>query len=122
MRRVADLHLHSTRWTGPGREPLELIDEIESELGSPAGRELPIGSGIVFAECGTIAGSRDVILFNGEPSAAGSRRAHPGRRAAPKLAELVEPELLALARSTKLEFARWRGAELGSGAGHCRAS
>ncbi|MCP9848645.1 peptide chain release factor 3 [Cyanobium sp. Morenito 9A2] len=80
----------------PGRDPLELIDEIESELGLSCWPvNWPIGSGDRFR--GVIdRRSGDVILFE---------RAERGRQAAerrlaaddPALGDLVEPELLAAA-------------------------
>ena len=80
----------------PGREPLALLDEIESELGLlPWAVNWPIGSGEQFR--GVIdRRSREVVLFS---------RAERGRQASeqclhlddPALRELVEPELLELA-------------------------
>ncbi len=94
----------------PGREPLELIDEIESELGLTCWPvNWPIGSGDRFR--GVIdRRSRDVILFE---------RAERGRQAtekrlladSPELADLVEPDLLATARE-ELELLDGAGAEL----------
>ncbi|MDM7938594.1 MAG: peptide chain release factor 3 [Cyanobium sp. CZS 48M] len=94
----------------PGREPLELIDEIESELGLTCWPvNWPIGSGDRFR--GVIdRRSRDVILFT---------RAERGRQAAeqrlsagsPELADLVEPELLAQALE-ELELLDGAGADL----------
>jgi peptide chain release factor 3 len=94
----------------PGREPLELIDEIESELGLTCWPvNWPIGSGDRFR--GVIdRRSRDVILFE---------RAERGRQATEKrllagsaeLADLVEPDLLATALE-ELELLDGAGAEL----------
>ena len=80
----------------PGREPLELIDEIEKELKLACWPvNWPIGSGDRFR--GVIdRRSKQVILF---------ARAERGKQSvertlawnAPELAELVEPDLLALA-------------------------
>ncbi len=94
----------------PGREPLELIDEIESELGLTCWPvNWPIGSGDRFR--GVIdRRSRDVILFE---------RAERGRQAtekrlladSPELADLVEPDLLATALE-ELELLDGAGAEL----------
>ena len=94
----------------PGREPLELIDEIESELGLTCWPvNWPIGSGDRFR--GVIdRRSKDVILFE---------RAERGRQSAekrlaagsPELAQLVEPELLAAALE-ELELLDGAGAEL----------
>ena len=94
----------------PGREPLELIDEIESELGLTCWPvNWPIGSGDRFR--GVIdRRSRDVILFE---------RAERGRQAtekrlladSPELADLVEADLLATARE-ELELLDGAGAEL----------
>lgn len=94
----------------PGREPLELIDEIESELGLSCWPvNWPIGSGDRFR--GVIdRRSRDVILFE---------RAERGRQAtekrlladSPELADLVEADLLATARE-ELELLDGAGAEL----------
>ena len=77
----------------PGRDPLSLLDEIESELGlTPWAVNWPIGSGEQFR--GVIdRRTRRVILFS---------RAERGRQAEeqelsaddPKLADLVEPDLL----------------------------
>jgi peptide chain release factor 3 len=94
----------------PGREPLELIDEIESELGLTCWPvNWPIGSGDRFR--GVIdRRSKDVILF---------QRAERGKQAGerhlaagdPALADLVEPELLATALE-ELELLDGAGAEL----------
>ncbi|MFM7732366.1 MAG: peptide chain release factor 3, partial [Cyanobium sp.] len=94
----------------PGREPLELLDEIEQELDLPCWPvNWPIGSGDRFR--GVLdRRSRTVILFE---------RAERGRQAgerrlaleAPELAELVEPELLAQAIE-ELELLDGAGAEL----------
>ena len=94
----------------PGREPLELIDEIEQELGLTCWPvNWPIGSGERFR--GVIdRRSRTVILFE---------RAERGRQAAerrlaldaPELADLVEPDLLALAME-ELELLEGAGAAL----------
>jgi peptide chain release factor 3 len=80
----------------PGREPLELLDEIEAELGLACWPvNWPIGGGDRFR--GVIdRRSREVVLFE---------RAERGRQAGerrlklddPELAALVEPELLAQA-------------------------
>ena len=94
----------------PGREPLELIDEIEKELGLACWPvNWPIGSGDRFR--GVIdRRSKDVILF---------QRAERGKQAGerhlaagdPALADLVEPELLATALE-ELELLDGAGAEL----------
>jgi peptide chain release factor 3 len=94
----------------PGREPLELLDEIEKELGlTPWAVNWPIGSGERFR--GVIdRRSGNVILF---------QRGERGRQAAenllslndPSLAELVEPELLEQAME-ELELLAAAGAEL----------
>ena len=94
----------------PGREPLELIDEIESELGLTCWPvNWPIGSGDRFR--GVIdRRSKDVILF---------QRAERGKQAGerhlaagdPALADLVEPELLATALE-ELELLDGAGAVL----------
>jgi peptide chain release factor 3 len=94
----------------PGREPLELLDEIEQELGlSPWAVNWPIGSGERFR--GVIdRRSRQVVLFE---------RAERGRQAGerqlqaddPELANLVEAELLAQALE-ELELLDAAGAEL----------
>ncbi|MFM8604699.1 MAG: peptide chain release factor 3 [Cyanobium sp.] len=94
----------------PGREPLELLDEIEQELDLPCWPvNWPIGSGDRFR--GVLdRRSRTVILFE---------RAERGRQAgerrlaleAHELAELVEPELLAQALE-ELELLDGAGAEL----------
>jgi peptide chain release factor 3 len=94
----------------PGREPLELLDEIEQELGLACWPvNWPIGGGDRFR--GVIdRRSSSVILFE---------RAERGRQAAerrlaldaPELADLVEPELLAQALE-ELELLDGAGAEL----------
>ena len=94
----------------PGREPLALIDEIESELGLACWPvNWPIGGGDRFR--GVIdRRSRTVILFE---------RAERGRQSAertlaigdPELAQLVEPELLGQALE-ELELLDGAGAEL----------
>ncbi len=94
----------------PCREPLELLDEIERELGlAPWAVNWPIGSGERFR--GVIdRRSHDVVLFE---------RAERGRQAAerrlslddPALVELVEPELLSQARE-ELELLEGAGAPL----------
>jgi peptide chain release factor 3 len=94
----------------PGREPLELLDEIEQELGLACWPvNWPIGGGDRFR--GVIdRRSRQVILFE---------RAERGRQAGerrlaldtPELAELVEPELLEQALE-ELELLDGAGAEL----------
>ena len=94
----------------PGREPLELLDEIEKELGlSPWAVNWPIGSGERFR--GVIdRRSREVILFE---------RGERGKQAGesrlqlddPALVNLVEPELLAQAIE-ELELLEAAGAEL----------
>ncbi|CAI8166897.1 MAG: Peptide chain release factor 3 [Prochlorococcus marinus str. MIT 9215] len=93
-----------------GREPLALLDEIESELGLiPWAVNWPIGSGELFR--GVIdRRSREVILFT---------RAERGRQASeqklslddPELKDLVEPELLEQAIE-ELELLDGVGAEL----------
>jgi len=94
----------------PGREPLELLDEIEKELGlAPWAVNWPIGSGERFR--GVIdRRSKEVILF---------QRAERGRQATesrlqlndPNLKNLVEPELLDQAIE-ELELLDTAGAEL----------
>ncbi len=94
----------------PGREPLELLDEIEKELGLACWPvNWPIGSGDRFR--GVIdRRSQEVILFE---------RAERGRQSAekrlaataPELADLVEPELLAQALE-ELELLDGAGADL----------
>jgi peptide chain release factor 3 len=94
----------------PGREPLELLDEIETQLGLACWPvNWPIGSGDRFR--GVIdRRSRQVILF---------QRAERGRQAAetrlqfddPQLAELVEPDPLEQALE-ELELLDGAGAEL----------
>jgi len=94
----------------PGREPLELLDEIEKELGLACWPvNWPIGSGDRFR--GVIdRRSREVILFE---------RAERGRQSAekrlaadaPELASLVEPELLEQAFE-ELELLEGAGADL----------
>jgi peptide chain release factor 3 len=94
----------------PGREPLELIDEIEAELGLTCWPvNWPVGSGDRFR--GVIdRRSREVILFE---------RAERGRQASerrlavddPALESLVEPDLLAQAME-ELELLEGAGADL----------
>jgi len=94
----------------PGREPLELIDEIEKELGLACWPvNWPIGSGDRFR--GVIdRRSHEVILFE---------RAERGRQSAekrlagdaPELSSLVEPELLEQAFE-ELELLEGAGADL----------
>jgi len=94
----------------PGREPLELLDEIETQLGLACWPvNWPIGSGDRFR--GVIdRRSRQVVLF---------QRAERGRQAAetrlpfddPQLAQLVEPDLLEQALE-ELELLDGAGAEL----------
>jgi len=94
----------------PGRDPLSLLDEIESELGlTPWAVNWPIGSGEQFR--GVIdRRSRRVILFS---------RAERGRQSEeleleigdPKLADLVETDLLEQAVE-ELELLEAAGAEL----------
>ena len=94
----------------PGREPLELIDEIEKELKLACWPvNWPIGSGDRFR--GVIdRRSKQVILF---------ARAERGKQSVerslawndPDLAELVEPDLLALALE-ELELLDGAGADL----------
>jgi peptide chain release factor 3 len=94
----------------PGREALELLDEIEQELGLACWPvNWPIGSGDRFR--GVIdRRSQEVILFE---------RAERGRQSAekrlastdPELAKLVEPELLAQALE-ELELLDGAGADL----------
>ncbi len=94
----------------PGREPLELLDEIERELGLACWPvNWPIGSGDRFR--GVIdRRQRQVVLFE---------RAERGRQSAerslavddPQLAELVEAELLEQALE-ELELLEGAGAEL----------
>ena len=94
----------------PGREPLSLLDEIESELGlTPWAVNWPIGSGEQFR--GVIdRRTRRVILFS---------RAERGRQAEereldaddPQLLELVEPDLLEQALE-ELELLEAAGAQL----------
>ena len=94
----------------PGREPLELLDEIEQELGLACWPvNWPIGSGDRFR--GVIdRRSHEVILFE---------RAERGRQSAekhlagdaPELASLVEPELLEQAFE-ELELLEGAGADL----------
>ncbi|MFM7455792.1 MAG: GTP-binding protein, partial [Vulcanococcus sp.] len=94
----------------PGREPLELIDEIEQELGLACWPvNWPIGGGDRFR--GLIdRRSREVVLFE---------RAERGRQAGerrldvddPELADLVESELLHTALE-ELELLDGAGAEL----------
>ncbi|MEB3360970.1 MAG: peptide chain release factor 3 [Synechococcaceae cyanobacterium] len=94
----------------PGREPLELLDEIETQLGLACWPvNWPIGSGDRFR--GVIdRRSRQVILF---------QRAERGRQAAetllplddPQLGQLVEPDLLEQALE-ELELLDGAGAEL----------
>ena len=94
----------------PGREPLSLLDEIESELElTPWAVNWPIGSGEQFR--GVIdRRSHEVILFS---------RAERGRQSEerhlslddPELKELVEPELLEQAVE-EMELLEAAGAEL----------
>jgi peptide chain release factor 3 len=94
----------------PGREPLELLDEIEQELGLACWPvNWPIGSGDRFR--GVIdRRSREVILF---------QRAERGRQSEERIlsvteaasSELVEPELLAIALE-ELELLDGAGADL----------
>lgn len=94
----------------PGRDPLSLLDEIESELGlTPWAVNWPIGSGEQFR--GVIdRRTRRVILFS---------RAERGRQSEelemdaddPRLLELVESDLLELALE-ELELLEAAGAEL----------
>ena len=94
----------------PGREPLELLDEIETQLGLACWPvNWPLGSGDRFR--GVIdRRSRQVVLF---------QRAERGRQAAetrlpfddPQLAQLVEPDLLEQALE-ELELLDGAGAEL----------
>ena len=102
----------------PGREPLELIDEIESELGLTCWPvNWPIGSGDRFR--GVIdRRSRDVILF--DPGRAGppGRRAAPGRRQ-PR-AGRPGGAGTAGAGPRGTGAARWRRCRPRPGAGACR--
>jgi peptide chain release factor 3 len=94
----------------PGREPLELIDEIEAELDLPCWPvNWPIGAGDRFR--GVIdRRSREVMLFE---------RAERGRQSAemrlpvdaPQVRQLLEPELLEQALE-ELELLDGAGAEL----------
>ena len=94
----------------PGRDPLSLLDEIESELGlTPWAVNWPIGSGELFR--GVIdRRSRRVVLFS---------RAERGKQSEeqvldlddPQLSELVEADLLAQAVED-LELLEAAGAEL----------
>ena len=94
----------------PGREPLTLLDEIESELGlTPWAVNWPIGSGEQFR--GVIdRRSKEVVLFS---------RAERGKQASeqrlsvddPALRDLVEEELLDLAIE-EMELLEAAGAEL----------
>ena len=94
----------------PGREPLELLDEIEQELGLACWPvNWPIGGGDRFR--GVIdRRSREVILFE---RAERGRRAEERRLAAddPALADLVEADLLEQALE-ELELLEGAGAEL----------
>jgi peptide chain release factor 3 len=94
----------------PGREPLELIDEIEKELSLPCWPvNWPIGSGDRFR--GVIdRRSGDLLLFERAERGRQSleRRLKPGD---PGREELVEPELLEQALE-ELELLEGAGAEL----------
>ena len=94
----------------PGREPLELLDEIEAELGLACWPvNWPIGSGDRFR--GVIdRRSREVILFK---RAERGRQSEEKRMASgdPELAQQVEPELLEQALE-ELELLDGAGADL----------
>ena len=94
----------------PGREPLELIDEIEQELGLACWPvNWPIGSGDRFR--GVIdRRSHDLLLFERAERGRQSleRRLPPGD---PERADLVEAELLGLAQE-ELELVEGAGAAL----------
>jgi peptide chain release factor 3 len=94
----------------PGREPLELIDEIEQELGLACWPvNWPIGSGDRFR--GVIdRRSQDLLLFERAERGRQSleRRLPPGD---PERADLVEAELLGLAQE-ELELVEGAGAAL----------
>ena len=94
----------------PGREPLELLDEIELELGLiPYAMNWPIGSGDHFR--GIIERRhREVVLFERGDR---GRQAQERRMASddPAIHALVEPELLAQAME-ELELLEAAGAEL----------
>ena len=94
----------------PGREPLELLDEIEQELGLACWPvNWPIGSGDRFR--GVIdRRSKQVVLFE---RAERGKQSNERRLDAtdPELASLVEPELLAAALE-ELELLDGAGADL----------
>ena len=94
----------------PGREPLELLDEIEQELGLACWPvNWPIGSGDRFR--GVIdRRSKQVVLFE---RAERGKQSNERRLEAtdPELATLVEPELLATALE-ELELLDGAGADL----------
>ena len=94
----------------PGREPLELLDEIEQELGLACWPvNWPIGSGDQFR--GVIdRRSKQVVLFE---RAERGKQSNERRLDAtdPELATLVEPELLAAALE-ELELLDGAGADL----------
>ena len=94
----------------PGREPLELLDEIEQELDLPCWPvNWPIGSGDRFR--GVVdRRSREVILYEKAERGrqAGERRLPDG---SPELEELVEPELLSQALE-ELDLLEGAGADL----------
>jgi peptide chain release factor 3 len=94
----------------PGREPLELLDEIEQELGLACWPvNWPIGSGDRFR--GVIdRRSKQVVLFE---RAERGKQSNERRLDAtdPELATLVEPELLAAALE-ELELLDGAGADL----------
>lgn len=94
----------------PGRDPLELVDEIEQELGLACWPvNWPIGSGDRFR--GVIdRRTQDLLLFERAERGRQSleRRLAPGD---PDRSERVEAELLELAVE-ELELVEWAGAEL----------
>ena len=94
----------------PGREPLALLDEIESELElTPWAVNWPIGSGEQFR--GVIdRRSHEVILFSRAERGRQSKERHLSLDD-PELKELVEPELLEQAVE-EMELLEAAGAEL----------
>jgi peptide chain release factor 3 len=85
----------------PGRDPLDLMHEVEEVLGIHASAlNFPIGSGREFAGVVERDAGRDAVLLFERMSAAGALKADMERLAFddPRLAERIGPELLEKAR------------------------